>query len=175
LRTAVAAALLALAGSTPAQEMLRTFDERGDVFTYAQRDFPPGAQLVDPGGSLELDTPLNTARLLGRHLSAGNIEEAALLSNEPKRRFTVLRDYRESVGEEAFKRVFTRYFLPGNRVVAEITIGRHSLLVWDLADEKHYAGQYYVLVEKRWLIDDVPNETRQKLRKVLLSLRAERK
>jgi hypothetical protein len=175
VRAAGAAALLALSSLSGAQEMLRTFEDGGHVFTYTQRDFPPGERLVDPGSPLAPDTPLNTSTLLGRHLAAGNIEEAALLSNEPKRRFTVLRDYRESVGEEEFKRIFARYFLPGNRIVSEIRIGPHSLLVWDLADEKHYAGQYYVLVENRWLVDDVPNESRAKLRQVLLALRAGRK
>jgi hypothetical protein len=174
MRAVLAAALLAFGCGAAAQEMLRTFEDGGNVFTYTQRDFPSGTQLVDAATALEPDTPLNTSVLIGRHLAAGNIEEVALLSNEPKRRFAVLSDYRESVGEAEFKRVFARYFLPGNRVVAQVSIGSHSLLVWDLADEKHYAGQYYVLVEKRWLIDDVPNETRQKLRQVLFALRAER-
>lgn len=168
-------ALAVAAGAVSAQEMLRTYEEGGHVFTYRQRELPAGAQLIDPAATLQPDSPLSTSKLLGRHLAAGNIEEAALLSNEPKRRFQVLSDYRESVGEAEFKRVFSQYYLPENRLLAEVTIGPHSLLVWHLTGQKHYAGQYYVRVEDRWLIDDVPNETRANLRKVLLSFRSERK
>ena len=33
-----------------------------------------------------------------KHLAEGNLEQAAALSNAPKRRFEVLRDYRDAVG-----------------------------------------------------------------------------
>jgi hypothetical protein len=83
-----------------------------------------------------------------------------------------LRDYRASVGEDEFKRVFAQYLDPENRIVAEIAIGPHRLIVWDLgAAAHHVAGQYYVEVEGRFLMDDVPSETRSNLRRVLQSYR----
>ena len=82
----------------------------------------------------------------------------------------MLRDYRASVGEDEFKRVFALYL--GNRIVDEIAIGPRRLLVWDLAEAAHQlAGQYYVEVEGRFLMDDVPSEERAKLTRVLQSYR----
>ena len=114
------------------------------------------------------------ARILG-HLAAGDIEEAALLSNAPRRRFEVLRTYRESVGDDEFKRVFTQYFSAQNRLIAEIGIGPRRLLIWDLEDAADpLAGQYYVEVEGKFLMDDVPSEERFKLRRVLQAYRSGR-
>jgi hypothetical protein len=119
------------------------------------------------------DSARATAMLVLRHLAEGNIEEAAALSNAPRRRLEVLRDYRDAVGEEEFKRVFGRYFAPQNRLVAEVAIGRHRLLVWDLGEAgNRLAGQYYVEVEGRFLLDDVPSRSRSELRGVLESYRS---
>jgi len=112
-----------------------------------------------------------TAERLLRHLAAGDIAEAAQLSNAPRRRFEELASYRERVGEEEFKRVFGQY-LEG-RVVVDAAIDAHRLLVWKLG-ESALAGQYYVQVDGRFLMDDVPNATRTQLQRVLEAYRAGR-
>lgn len=114
-----------------------------------------------------------TARRLLGHLAAGDIEEAALLSNSPRRRYEVLHEYRASVGDEEFRRVFGRYLGRDGQLVAEIAIGERRLLVWDLGEgETQLAGQYYVEVDGRFLLDDVPSAERSALRRVLEAYRA---
>ena len=114
-----------------------------------------------------------TAEQILRHLAAGEIEDAALLSNAPRQRYEVLKNYRASVGEEEFKRVYGQYSFPENRIVAEIAIGAHRLVIWDLGEAGHrLVGQYYVDVEGRFLMDDVPGEQRSRLRQVLETYRA---
>lgn len=161
--------LLALAAAAPARaEELRTLElEDGERLNYMLRKHPVDAHLLDSAAELVPTSALNTAKLLNRHLSAGEIEEAALLSNTPRRRYEVFRDYRNTIGEDEFKRVFARYFYPENRLLAEIVIGRHHLLIWDLKESGRLAGQYFVEVEGRFLLDDVPSETRSGLRRVL--------
>jgi hypothetical protein len=106
--------------------------------------------------------------LVLRHLAAGEIEAAAALSNAPQRRLEVLRDYRDAIGEEAFKLVFERYFAPGNRVIAEVALGPRRLLVWDLGEAGgRLAGQFYVEVDGKFVMDDVPGRERTQLREVL--------
>lgn len=108
-----------------------------------------------------------------QHLAAGEIEPAALLSNAPRRRYEVLRDYLANIGEDEFKRVFGRYFFPENRVVAEIAIGPRHLIIWALGESGHrLAGQYYVDVEGKFLMDDAPSEERSRLRRILEAYRA---
>jgi hypothetical protein len=128
-------------------------------------------RLVEPSAP---DSARATAmRILG-YLAEAKLEEAAALSNAPQRRFEVLRDYRDAVGEEEFKRVFGRYFAPENRLIAEVALGRHRLLVWDLGEAGHrLAGQYYVEVEGRFLMDDVPSRERSELRRVLEGIRGQ--
>lgn len=169
---AVLAAATFAAGAAEEERTLQVGDER---IVYLLRSHAPDAHQLDPAATLAPDSPLNTAKLLNRHLSAGAIEEASLLSNAPRRRFEVLRDYRDAIGEDEFKRVFARYFYPENRLVAEVRIDAHSLLIWRLEGERHLAGQYYVEVDKRWLMDDVPSEARSRLRRVLESFRAEKR
>ena len=125
---------------------------------------------VAPGAA---GSAYGTAKLLLKHLAAGDIEEAARLSNAPQQRYEVLRDYRAKVGEEEFKHVFDRYFHPQNRLVAEYMLGIHRLLIWDLGEEEHHlAGQYYVEIEAgKFLMDDVPSERRSRLRRVLQDYR----
>jgi hypothetical protein len=114
----------------------------------------------------------SATRLLGL-LADGNIEAAAELSNAPKHRYEVLRDYREAVGGEEFKRVYARYFAPGNRLLAEAAIGKRRLLIWELGEAYHYlAGQFFVEVDGKFLLDDVPSAERVQLQRVLQAYRA---
>jgi len=130
-------------------------------------------QVLDAASTLP--SAQDAATRILRLLAAGNLEEAAVLSNAPKRRYEVLRDYLASVGEAEFKRVFGQYLSPANRVVAEIALERHRLIIWDLAEADHrLAGQYYVEVDGRFLMDDVPSETRAALQRILQSYRASR-
>ena len=178
MRTIFLAALAAgpfFAAALHAQpEESRTLElEGGGRVTYTLRAHPPDAHLARPAGELAATSALDAAKLLNLHLSSGDIEEAALLSNSPRRRFEVLREYRESVGEEEFKRVFAQYFYPENRLLAEIAIGRHRLLIWSLKDgASRIAGQYFVEIEGRYLVDDVPNDARTSLRWVLEAYRS---
>ena len=146
----------------------------GETIPLSMRTFPMGANAVDPQEKLEPITALDTAKLLNRYLLAGDIEGAALLSNAPRRRFEVLRDYKETVGDDGFRQVFAEYFVPDNRLVAEIAMGTHHLLVWHLRADNRYAGQFYVEVEGRTLMDDVPSAERATLRRVLEAIRAGR-
>ncbi|MDW8469734.1 MAG: hypothetical protein RML56_12930 [Burkholderiales bacterium] len=80
--------------------------------------------------------------------------------------------------EEEFKRVFAQYLDPANRLLAEIAIGKHRLLVWELraagATPAPLAALYFVEVEGKYLLDDVPGETRALLRRLLGEMRAGR-
>jgi hypothetical protein len=154
-------------------EETRTLElDGGASVTYTLRTYPPDAHLPQPAEVLAPTSALNSSKLLNLHLSTGDIEEAALLSNAPRRRFEVLRDYRESVGENEFKRVFAQYFLPENRLLAEIAIDNYRLLIWDLKQgATRIAGQYFVEIEGRYLVDDVPNDARTRLRWVLEAYR----
>jgi hypothetical protein len=163
------------AGSLHAQSVeQRTLElDGGGSVSYTLRTFPAGAHLAEPKGVLAPDSALNAAKLLNLHLSSGDIEEAALLSNAPRRRFEVLREYRDAVGAEEFKRVFAQYFYPQNQLLAEIAIGKHRLLIWDLKDgATRIAGQYFVEIDGRYLVDDVPNDERTSLRWVLEAYRS---
>jgi len=134
---------------------------------FAQGNEPAA---VDPGSA---GSAYGTAKLLLQHLAAGDIEAAARLSNAPRERYELLRDYRAKLGEEEFKRVFGQYFQPENRLVAEYRLGTHHLLIWDLGEVAHHlAGQYYVEIEDgKFLMDDAPSEPRSRLRRVLQDYR----
>lgn len=125
--------------------------------------------VVSPGSA---QSALGTAREFLRHLSQGELAKAAALSNAPHRRLEVLRDYQARVGEEEFKRVFSQYLERQDNVVAEVAIGAHRLIIWDLGGPAgQLSGQYYVDVDGRFLMDDVPNATRADLRRVLHAYR----
>lgn len=170
---AVALLLSGTATGANAQPLAdHTFEVAGETLHFSIRGFPPNAQHVEPDAPLEPTSALNTAKLLNRFMTAGRIEDAALLSNAPRRRFEVLRDYRQAVGEEGFRQVYAQYFLPENRLIAEVGMAGHSLLVWHLKSKDRYAGQYYVRVEGKMLMDDTPGETRTRLARLLDAIRA---
>ncbi|MSP96820.1 MAG: hypothetical protein EXR29_06235 [Betaproteobacteria bacterium] len=170
---AFAISAAALAEAQPLAQ--RTLELDGETLHYTVRTFAPEARLsAETAATLEPTSALSTAQLLKRYLATGRIEDAALLSNAPRRRFEVLREYQHAVGEGDFKQVFTQYFYPENRLVAEIIIERHSLLVWHLHNDGRYAGQYYVDVEGRVLLDDAPSEARSRLRRILEAIRSGR-
>jgi hypothetical protein len=177
---ALAAAMLAASPLAAQTEEARTLEiDGGASVAYVIRIHAVDAHLAKPEKELVPSTALDAAKLLNLHLSSGDIEAAALLSNAPRRRFEVLRDYQKDVGEEAFKRVFAQYFFPENRLVAEIAIDNHRLLLWELktgakpgAETTALAGQYFVEIEGRYLVDDIPNDQRTRLRWVLEAYRA---
>ncbi|HWA36938.1 MAG TPA: hypothetical protein VG873_03675 [Burkholderiales bacterium] len=111
-----------------------------------------------------------TATRLVALLSEGNIEDAAALSNHPQRRREVLEDYRKRVGDEEFRRIYAHY-LKG-RIVDEIADGKHRLVIWDLGN--HFAGQFFVEKDGRFLLDDEPSEARNRLRRALADYRKAR-
>jgi len=85
----------------------------------------------------------------------------------------VLRDYRASVGEAEFRRIFAR--LGEAPCLAEIVLGPHHLLLWDLgASEQPLGAQYYIEAEGRFLMDDVPSDRRRELSRILAAWRKER-
>lgn len=170
----LATSLLLSAGLHAQTEEPRTLEvEGGASVAYTLHKHPADAHLARPAKELAPTSALDTAKLINLHLAAGDLEEAALLSNSPRRRFEVLRDYRESVGEDEFKRVFAQYFAPANRLLAEVAIDKHRLLVWDLREgATRIAGQYFVEIDGKYLVDDVPNDVRTQLRWVLEAYRA---
>lgn len=180
MRAVLVAALLAAAPVLRAQDgEARTLEVEGQPrIEYRLHLHPANAHVITPAASLAPDSALNAAKLLNLHLSTGDIEEAAVLSTSPKRRFEVLQDYRQSVGAEAFKRVFAQYFDPANRLLAEVAIDRHRLLIWELRGAagapSHLAGQYFIEVDGKFLLNDVPSPTRAQLRRVLEAYRAGR-
>jgi hypothetical protein len=110
-----------------------------------------------------------------KHLAAGDLEAAAAMSNAPERRLEVLRDFRNTVGEDEFKRLFGRYFAPQNRIVMEAALGKRRLLIWDLGEVgNQLAGQYFVELDGKFVMDDVPNEERAKLQRLLEAQRKEK-
>lgn len=168
----VFAAFTAFAASAFAQPFAeQTIELNGQTLRYSIRAFPAGANLIDPAERLEPVSALDTAKLLNRFLTSGNIEDAALLSNAPRRRFEVLRDYKDSVSEDGFKQVYAEYFYPENRVVAEVGVGNHSLLVWHLRAPNRYAGQFYVQIDGKFYVDDRPSPARTALRRLLEAIR----
>ena len=171
---AVLAAVLPSAAQPSATQPLteHTIELDGQAMRYAIRAFPPDTRAAEATTTLEPVSAINTAMLLDRLLTVGLIEDAALLSNAPRRRFEVLRDYEAAVGADGFKQVFIQYFRPENRLIAEIVMDRHSLLVWHLSRDNRYAGQYYVRVEAKVLMDDVPSENRARLRRLLEAIRS---
>jgi len=127
-------------------------------------------EVLDTGASSA--SAKGTALAVLRYLAEGNIRAAAALSNAPARREEVLRDFQASVGEEEFKRVFSQYLGRAEGLVAEVAIGPHRLLIWQLAGTgAQLAGQFYVEQGGRFLLDDVPSESRANLRRVLQSYR----
>ena len=151
---------LALASAAHAEE--RQLDLGGGN-TLRYEVLAPGAD----AGSAK-----STALAILRYLAEGDIRAAAALSNAPARREEVLRDFQASVGEEEFKRVFGQYLGRAEAVVAEVAIGAHRLIIWQLAGKgAQLAGQYYVEKDGRFLLDDVPSDTRANLRRVLQSYR----
>jgi len=111
----------------------------------------------------------DTATQIVQRLAAGDIEAAAAQSNAPERRREVLESYRKQVGEEAFRRVYAQYLR--GRIVEEIVVGSHRLVIWDIG---HIAGQFFVEKDGRFVLDDAPSESRDKLRRALADYRKAR-
>ena len=140
-----------------------------------------GAELQLDDGSViryELIAPTSadsaraTAQRLLSLLGEGKIDDAAALSNVPQRRRQVLSDYRDAVGDAEFRRVFAQYGSAPNRLAAEVAIGKHHLLVWDLAEADHrLAGQFYVRAADGFLLDDTPSQDRARLQRLLAAYR----
>jgi hypothetical protein len=167
--------LFLLAASAPfarADEPRMLEMENGERVNYVLRTHPSDAHVLDASAGLQPRSALNTAKLVTRYLAEGRIEDASLLSNAPKARYARLRESFEGWKEADFRRAYGRYFDPENRIVGEVSIDGHRLVIWHLRDTDYLAAFFLVEIEDRLLIDDVPNETRANLRRVLEAYRA---
>jgi hypothetical protein len=158
-------------GQARAQEQRTLELENGARVSYALRLYPPDAHLLDANAVLQPLSALDTAKLVTRYLAEGKVEDASLLSNAPKARYARLRESFEGWSEADYQRAYARYFDPANRIVGEIAIDSHRLLIWHLRDTDYLAAFFLVDIEGRLLIDDVPNETRANLRRILQAYR----
>ena len=145
--------------------------ENGERIRYMLSTHAADAHLLDAETTLQPRSALNTAKMVTRYLAEGKIEEASLLSNAPKARFARLRESFEGWSDADFRRAYGRYFDTENRIVGEVAIDGHRLLIWHLKDTDYLAAFFLVEIEDRLLIDDVPNETRANLRRVLQAYR----
>jgi hypothetical protein len=145
--------------------------DNGERLGYVVHIHPADAHLPEASAILKPRNALSTAKLVTQYLAEGKIEDASLLSNAPKARYERLRESFEGWSDSDFRRAFGRYFDVENRIVAEVQIHGHRLLIWHLKDTDHLAAFFLVQVEDRMLLDDVPNETRANLRKVLQAYR----
>lgn len=128
-------------------------------------------RLIEPSAP---DSARGTAITVLKHLAEGDLEQAAALSNAPKQRLELLRGYRDVVGEDGFRQLFGRLLAPDNRLIAEVAIGPRRLLVWELADaNRQLAGQFYIEVDGKFLMDDIPSRERAELQGVLRRYRAQ--
>ena len=148
--------------------------EDGSRIRYTLRTYPAEAHRLDAAADLAPTDALNTAKLVTQHLAAGRVEEASLLSNAPKARYERLRENLAGWTEDDFARAYGRYFAPENRIVGDAAIGNHRLLMWYLKDTEYLTGYFLVEVDGKFLLDDVPSETRSKLRQVLEAHRSGR-
>jgi hypothetical protein len=115
----------------------------------------------------------DTAAKLVALLAEGKVEEAAALSNHPRRRREVLEAYRKQVGEGEFRRIYARY--REGRIVEEIAEGPRRLVIWQLTEPPgHVAGQFFVEKDGRFVLDDEPSEARNRLRRALADYREAR-
>ena len=124
-----------------------------------------------------IENPVESAQPVAlqilRLLAAGDIEHAAQFSNAPERRAEVLREFRARVGEDEFKRVYSEYLAPENRVIAEVALGPRRLVVWKLGTAgDRVVGQYYVRVDNRFVLDDERSPERMELTKALAKYRS---
>jgi hypothetical protein len=148
--------------------------EDGSQIRYTLTMHAPDAHRLDPNADLAPKDALSAAKLVTRHLAAGRVEEVSLLSNAPKARFERLREGFAGWSQDDFARAFGRYFAPENRIAGEAAIGPHRLLMWYLKDSDYLTGYFFVEVDGKLLLDDVPSETRTRLRRVLEAHRAGR-
>jgi len=132
------------------------------------RETPPYQLVENPAESAQ-----PVALQILRFLAAGDIEHAAQFSNAPERRAEVLREFRTRVGEEEFKRVYSEYLAPENRVIVEVGLGPRRLVVWRLGTAgDRVVGQYYVRVDDRFVMDDERSPERAELARALAKYRS---
>ena len=144
----------------------------GTRIAYTLRDFTRDAQALAPGVKLAPNNALDAAKLLIEHLARGQIEDAALLSNAPKQRYRLLREAYAGWKPEDFARTYGRYFLPQNRILAEVSIGAHHLVLWRLQDINYLAGYFFIDIDGKTYLDDWPSPVRAQLEQVLEAYRA---
>ena len=171
-RTPLLLLFVALVAGGEETRVLETAD--GGQIRYTLRTYAPDAHRLDPAIGLAPTDALDVAKLVTRHLAAGRVEEVSLLSTAPKARFERLRESFAGWSLDDFARAFGRYFAPGNRIVGEAAIGNHRLLMWYLSDTDYVTGYFFVEVDGKLLLDDVPSDARTRLRRVLEAHRSGR-
>ncbi len=171
IRRVLGAAAVLCAAVMPAQA--RAAEEREIEIDGRPIRYTVEAPAAERPGT-ETNTALATARRLHEHLARGEIEAAALLSNSPKRRFEIYRDYLESVGEASFRQVYSQYLDSSTKALAEIALGERRLIVWKLVGLAQSTGEFFIRIEDETYMDDVPSEDRKLLRRILETYRQQR-
>ena len=156
----------AQADESPMKEL--TVD--GVKISYKVKLFEPPTVVTMNEKMLNQSSAVNCSYLLYSKLAKGDINEAAALSNNAaavKQDYTL---YRERIGDEKFKKMFSNYFGGGLSLRYELTIGtRHMLVIHDKEMDMPTA-QFYVDDGKKFIVDEKESKEKDQLGKLFNAL-----
>ncbi len=169
----LAGMLLALAAHAQTEEIRTLAREDGTSVTYTLRTYPPDAHLLRPDTKPVPTSALDSAKL---HLSAPvrrrhRAGRAAVQFAAPALRGAARLPRTTSATTSSS--ASSRSTSPRRTACSPRSRSTTAACsIWDLREgAKRIAGQYFVEVDGAYLIDDVPNEQRTRLRWVLEAYR----
>jgi hypothetical protein len=151
--------LLVLSAVVNGQEqgVQKKFTANNTVISYQQKLYVPPYLFKKNDAMLNQATVLNCSQLLYATLAAGNIKGATALSNDPETVKAKYERHQQRVGADEFKKMFAGYFTGSAEARAELTVGKHTMLViYDSVNEM-FMGQMYVKDASKYIVAVTPH------------------
>jgi hypothetical protein len=155
------------------QPMTKTYDVDGHQVKCIIEEYSPPLVVKNDQKLMNKLSPVSCSHLFYSLLAAGDIDGAAVLSNDPEKTRTKYTRQMDRTGQDEFKKMFAAYFSGSAKVRYCFSLGDHSMIIVRSNEMGMDIAQFYVKAGKQFLVEEKESKERDQLGKIYGQLKDE--
>jgi hypothetical protein len=153
--------------------MNKTFTIGDQQVTCTVEEFKPALVIKNDSSKMNQSNAVNCSHLFYSFLVKGDIDGAAMISNDPEKVKEKFLRQKERAGDEEFKKMYIEYFTGKAKLKYIFTLGKNYMLIVHNEDLGMDLAQFYVDDGKNIIIDERSGAEKDLLGKIFQQLKDE--
>jgi hypothetical protein len=153
--------------------MNKTYTIDGQQVTCTVEEFVPELVFKNDSSKMNQSTAVNCSHLFYSFLAKGDLDGAAMLSNDSAKVKEKHLRQKERVGDEEFKKMYADYFTEKAKLKYHFSLGKSHMLIVHSEDMGIDMAQFYIEVGKKVVMDERGSAEKDRLGKIFQQLKDE--